>query len=441
MMYLAPDHALPGLNDALDAVSVARALRQKAGSILPDIDVSSCRVQRFRYRRGERAVVLYEVASADNARTRQLFTGYLYRGRKAFRLADELQRGNVGGAAQAPIAYLPECDLFVQVFPYDRKLPGLRCLHDGRMLLDLPGQPEIAKRIATRDVDVERYRPGLCATLRVREAVGSEPMERADYFLKISSQEPAAAVFKNQNRLAQWMKDHRAGMTLNAPVACCERTNTVVFRSAEGLCLADILRGGQSSLDHARGLAVALNALHTARPDDFPGTRSRRHVDQLERAATQIAWSNPEAGRLASGLVERIAQAPVTLRAPTHGDLKPEHIFIGGASTTLIDNESMSLGDPAFDLGRLIARIEAQQPCDLRHPNRNRIFIQTLLASYRSIAPRAAASNIREGLAAGRLRLALHWLQGLYDGWQDGVARQVSRASDALEIESPNDAV
>jgi hypothetical protein len=42
---------------------------------------------------------------------------------------------------------------------------------------------------------------------------------------------------------------------------------------------------------------------------------------------------------------------------PIHADMKLDHAFLSGSTTTLIDTESLSLGDPDYDLAKLEARL------------------------------------------------------------------------------------
>jgi aminoglycoside phosphotransferase (APT) family kinase protein len=81
-------------------------------------------------------------------------------------------------------------------------------------------------------------------------------------------------------------------------------------------------------------------------------------VGRAGRAQRMIALFDPDAGRRAADLVASLQSRddPGRMR-PIHGDMKPEHAFLSGCKTTLIDMEDLSLGDPDHDLATLEARL------------------------------------------------------------------------------------
>ena len=90
------------------------------------------------------------------------------------------------------------------------------------------------------------------------------------------------------------------------------------------------------------------------------------------------------------------------------------------------------MDDPSVDLGRLLSRLESVPPGSGQDRSRAAGLAAVLFEAYVSLSAVGATDNLRLGLALGRLRLALHWLQGLCNGWQDAVRAQVLHAQAAL---------
>ncbi len=174
----AADPAFPGLQTAGDPTSVRRLLERHlrpAGATAYSIRV--CRVSRVRYRKGARCVLQYVLDLVDPAtgvERSQWVTGVMYAGGKTRRKWEKLRDSarEVPGADPAfePFAFVPELDMLVEVFPYDRRLPGLTLLMAGT-------SPELETSLLAgfgpgwtvedQDVELVRYRSELGATVRV----------------------------------------------------------------------------------------------------------------------------------------------------------------------------------------------------------------------------------------------------------------------------------
>ncbi|MBA3425748.1 MAG: hypothetical protein H0U04_14665, partial [Rubrobacter sp.] len=135
----AADPAFPGLEAAGDPVS----MRQLFGEHLRPAGetaytIRDCRLSRVRYRKGARCVLQYVLTlshPATGAERTQWVTGVMYTGGKTRRKWEKLLKSapDVPGADPAfePFAFVPELDMLVEVFPYDRRLPGLPLLMAG----------------------------------------------------------------------------------------------------------------------------------------------------------------------------------------------------------------------------------------------------------------------------------------------------------------------
>jgi aminoglycoside phosphotransferase (APT) family kinase protein len=95
-----------------------------------------------------------------------------------------------------------------------------------------------------------------------------------------------------------------------------------------------------------------------------------------------------------AALQEALPLLDPTPAALVHGDLKPEHCLWNGRHLTLIDLDSFCYTDPAYDAGRLLARVHRQ--C-LPHPAlmpRVRQILATFRAAFLSAVPTVSARNV-----------------------------------------------
>ena len=99
--------------------------------------IRECRISYMRHREGRRCMLHYDLRLRDIGAKRewsQLVTGTIYAGGRTRRHWEKLRRDEFEDAVSGsslkfePFAYIPELDMLVQVFPYDRRLPALPLL-------------------------------------------------------------------------------------------------------------------------------------------------------------------------------------------------------------------------------------------------------------------------------------------------------------------------
>jgi hypothetical protein len=290
------------------------------------------RLLRLRYQPGARAILHVALGPEPDAREGTI---WFYPGRKTAKLAQNDPEARLD----------PGSGALFQAFPQDHRLPQLAQF--------VAQANDLAPRLIggpARDVPrLMRYRPGVSATFRWTRADGQV------FFVKQSA---------DTNVTAQAMA---VGNLVDAA-----QGRAVEFAPVAGLVpdlgLIAYARAAGSTLDTAmsyRALKQVLGALRAlwslsvvpARVLDRPALLGR-----AVRAQQMIALFDPLAGQRAADLVARLESwdVPVHLR-PIHADLKLEHTFLSGRQITLIDMESLSLGDPDYDLAALDARVTLAQ--------------------------------------------------------------------------------
>lgn len=297
---------------------------------------NGARLLRARYQPGARAILHVALGPTPDAGEGSV---WFYAGTKALGLSRDLPDARLDADTGA---------LF-QAFPQDHRLPHLARFVARAM--------EFAPRLIGGPADgpprLLRYRPGLSATFRWTRADG-----RVVYVKQTPDQDVAAqAVSVTQLAHAAY------GLNLGFPAVAgiIPELGLIAYIAAEGQALDHILANPDAgpipgSMTQVAGALAELAAL----PVTPARLLDRDHLLlRADLARQMIDIVDPVAGKMAAQLMERVRAHPVPVRLrPIHGDMKLEHAFLSGRHTTLIDIESLSLGDPDHDLARLETRVE-----------------------------------------------------------------------------------
>jgi hypothetical protein len=290
------------------------------------------RLLRLRYQPGARAILHVALGAEGNAPEGSI---WFHAGTKAAKLARH----------HPDARFDPASGAFFQAFPQDHRLP---------LLAQFVAQAnDLAPRLiggpAREAPDLMRYRPGLSATFRWTRADGQV------FFVKQTAEAGVAAQALAVANLADAARGRAVSF---APVAgLVPELGLIAYAGAAGLPLeADMT---DTAVVQVLGALRSLWSLPVV-----PGRVLDRKalLDRAGRAQRMVALFDPQAGQCAADLVARLEGWPVPVHMrPIHADMKLEHAFLSGRQTTLIDMESLSLGDPDYDLSALDARITLAQ--------------------------------------------------------------------------------
>lgn len=323
-LALPRDEALPGL------AALAQA----------DLDritgTTGARLLRARYQPGARAILHVALGPGPGAPEGVV---WFFAGRKAERLA--------GG--QPGARFDPRSGALFEAFPQDHRMPRLaRIMAEAQLL-----SPRLIGSPAAAPPDLLRYRPGLSATFRWRGQDG-----RVAY----AKHMPDDDVLARRDMLARLPAATSGQPLAVTPVlGVIPDLGLIAYARAAGRPLDQILAGGTAA-QAGQAIAQVLRGLDALGSLDLRPTRRADRAALLRRAgqaAQMIALLDGPAGQAAAQLVAGLEAQPVTPRClPIHGDMKPDHAFLDGPVTTLIDMESLALGDPDEDLAMLDAGID-----------------------------------------------------------------------------------
>ena len=443
---LPADPRMPHLTTAWNSAAMGSAL---AGLLRNDTDagyeIDSCKLERFRYRRGERAILLYRLGLRDRKGApagRHWVTGNLFRGNKARKLYRSLRSSALpadpskGRGGLAPLSYLSDLEMLVQSFPLDRHLPALAPLVNradrdlDNRLLRISGNPREGE--GTCSLHPVRYRPGIGATLEAR-CKSSAGVSLKSVFVKVRRPDAAGTLRNAAEALAYWSNGRRNSFRLCLPQAYVKESQIVLYGSAEGVALETLLAGSGDLAAPARQLALALASWQQS---DAPLIRCRSRKQVLRRAITAadfLAWGHPALDRLIAEILEGIAAwDPETHLVPAHLDLKPDHIFFSPDAVGFIDIDSCAAANPALDPALLLARLSALSELSSLKESRIRCFSRTFLEHYRAQVPSAFLAGLGPAYACAALKVALYFLQHLEKDWPQRCEETLLRARRAL---------
>lgn len=315
----------------------------------------------------------------------------------------------------------------VTISPLDADFPQLVRLSDRRHLgqaLSAAGLPAGHTQVAAL-----RYRPGQRHVLRLATVDG----HGAPLYAKLHrtghrpGEEPLAAV-------AAHLRAADPPVDLVLPAAELAGDLTSVWRAAPGRSLAALVLGGDLASVSAAG--AALRALHEVPVSacDLPAYDLCRELRTVRSASTHLASLCPDVGARAAAVLaavdERIGGLTGEAATFLHGDVKAEHVLLSRRVTSWLDLDRCSLGDPALDLGKLLA--DLRWTLDADHPLRVAPAQDALLDGYGGrTGERRARARVLESLFLVRFaarRVGLH-----ERGWRLRVHALVTAAERLLD--------
>src|SRR5918994_7050284 len=253
----AADPAFPQLKIATDPALMKQTFRTHLRPVGGKVyDIEDCRFIRLRYRQDSRCFLLYTLRlfEPDTGRERDVqVTGLLYaqkdKAEQAWRklqATDPQQEIPDDWLTFEPVSFVPELDMLVQVFPYDRRLPALPFLAAGPppelepVLLGRFGPGEW--RIEAWDVQPVRYRDQgavLRYTAKGRNAATGAARERR-FYAKVYRHEKGEQTY--QTLRALWSQaSTREDFTVVRPLAYLSDLRALILEEAAGSTLEEIV--------------------------------------------------------------------------------------------------------------------------------------------------------------------------------------------------------
>lgn len=312
----------------------------------------------------------------------------------------------------------------IVVAPLDPAFPQLVDVYDPVRLAQVLAGAGVTGFEAGLRVRPLRYRPGQRHVLRIESLDG-----RRSLFAKCYRDGVGQRVIDANRAVAEALSARDAPARTARLAGYAAGHGLVLWEGEEAAPVSHVLLGGQAwtagELADLGRAGAALRALHENAVRSAPDGRTRS-VPAAEAAATRrslehVAALAPGAAAAAEALlaetVERLLELPDEAGHLLHGDFKGDNLLASEDGLVLLDFDRVTVGDPAVDLGKLMADLRWWSRVARRSPA---ILVDAFLYGYGPCPPTRVARALHYDVvfqlrALGR-RIPLH-----EPGWADAV--------------------
>jgi aminoglycoside phosphotransferase (APT) family kinase protein len=388
-VLLAPDPAVPARDLLLDPRAAAARLESLIGADGP-VTVSDARLLRAKYRIGESLRVVLRITVGGAART--VVARTFRDGASAAAHVRALSLAVPTGDLR-PVVHDPGIDAVWWTVPNDRRLRTLPAL--------LRPSPEMAGLAGSAGdwtaSELVELAPERSATARALDPAG-----RTIAFAKAYAPGTVdLAALALRYDLAAGALSGAVGVSAPRPLAYSEAHDLLLLEAMPGRRWDDL---GHGELAPAlRLLGRAIGTLHGVDPAGCVSAPfGRLRIPRVVNSAALVGRALPAQADAAARIARALAgSAPAPAASVLlHGDCHPKNALAGDGGLALIDLDQGALGDPAADIGSLIARLRhgalmaGDDPASAAGPS------EEFLAGYAAVRPLPCADSLRWHTAA-----------------------------------------
>ena len=410
------DRHLPDLALLLDADRLSARLKSTLGR--PDIT------------RVEVAYLRYKPAQSCLAACRAEVDGrWVEFVAKAYRpsAVGKLRKATTAAAIPGPLGpgrfVLDQSSIVVSVFPNDQRLPRLARLATpdsvARLFARIPNHAGVGARLETLRHNPERRFVGKLV-LDTKDIATVRCYTRSDFEAMVAK--AVAVKTRGPLRVARLLTRWK-------------RWHMLVFEWLDGELLEYAIRQRSVQPSDMALVGSALAHLH-----DQEGRKLPRRTGAIDAAAVSalshhLAFLHPPIARLVRQLARRVTAgllSQVDGVSPLHGDFYAKQVLLDGSTAAFVDFDESSLGNPAIDLARFRADLEASSlagnldGCDVEP------LFDHLLEGYR-VVRRTLPADLNLHIAAHLLRVAAHPFRVRDPGWPQTLEAILDRAATFLD--------
>jgi predicted glycosyltransferase/tRNA A-37 threonylcarbamoyl transferase component Bud32 len=272
-----------------------------------------------------------------------------------------------------PVSYAADLDTVFWAFPSDRRIGSLSLLHHASEELErLVGRPCMPRLVA--------YVPEKAATARC-----IDDRARTLAYVKVYAGNEGRRTRSVHDALSAALDLRHSRVLVPRALAYDEGHHALVMAPIGGETLAALgLEPRRSGLAE---LGMAIATLHEVGP--LPGLRrvARRAPERLTGAAETIGTVRPDVADDVARLAAALTTSPPDEgdRVCVHGDLHRKNAILLSSRVALLDLDQMGLGQPAADVGSLLAGLRYLHCVGALSSSRQGSLTEELLDGYRSV--------------------------------------------------------
>jgi Ser/Thr protein kinase RdoA (MazF antagonist) len=407
---------LPDLALLLDSDRLAARLEQTLGRY----SVDAVAVRYLRYKPGQACVASCR-ASVNGQQVD--FVARAYRPGAVDKFRKAMARASVPGPVGPGRFVLHDSTVLITVFPNDGRLEPLARLASSESLAELAARLGERPRAAVR-LETLRHNPE-------RRFVGRLIVdEKATATVRCYTRQDFTGIAAKAGALTS-----RGPLRLARRLTRRTRWRLLAFEWLHGRLLDDVIRQRTAPASALRVVGAALAHLHGQEGHGLPRRTGTSEARALVALARQLAFLHPPIAARVGNLAERMAACLVaqTVSArPLHGDFYAKQVLLDGETAAFIDLDEASLGDPAIDLARFRADLEATVASGRLDAGEIEPLVEPLLDGYRQTSGGLPAS-LNLHIAAQLLRVAAHPFRRREPSWPDLAVAIVERAERFLD--------
>lgn len=326
----APDEQLASRDELLAPAAVAARLSRLLGT-----SVSSCELVRAKYRIGESLRVVYRTSIGGSAHvlTARAFTG----GDSGAAYAKALRTARAVGELPG-VVHDVELDTVWWTFPNDRRLHNLAALSS-----PAGGASEVVE-----------YAPERSLTVRTIGPSGETVAYVKAYAPGVADADALAARYDHV--AAALLRSTGDGVRSPRAISSSATLGILVLEPMPGRRWADLAATPAAAAMERLGRTIA--AVHDVEPPRGTPTFGRLAPARIATSAALVGRARPDVAAKVTAVAERLLghAPPGTGRVLLHGDCHPKNVLVTDDGVCLIDLDQSGAGDPAADLGSLLAR-------------------------------------------------------------------------------------
>jgi aminoglycoside phosphotransferase (APT) family kinase protein len=335
-----------GVRRFLEGEPVAAAWARLERLLEPGAAVRDCRIQRVKLKPGRKlsawcVAILRDPRGKLHTRhvaiTWSLVESPLAPGTDV--LEEEARRRGLAAPFRSLVTEVPRWRMRILAAPLDPRFPALVRMCDGAFAGEALGRGGAPATVGTI-----RYRPGERHVLRY-----TGPAEAS--YAKLYRPGAAAQAYRRALSVCAAVSLGAAGVRASRPLLC-RSEDALVTSAVHGRPAGP----GDADLEAVGSL---LRLIHRGVPPSGPAATLAGEIEAVERAAGHVDALLPAAAtalrRTLAAARERDERTGAQSAVLVHGDFKLDHLFWDGASVTVIDLDRAGPGEPALDLGKMLA--------------------------------------------------------------------------------------